>query len=277
MANKGAAALDDFISGVLSKITDPDQKRKADEALTALKQVGPVAAALGDGVAGQAEIDRRLQELTTQTQELDDRQKDLDTRTAGLQAWHGDLSTWHSESKALLEDGKKFRAGGGKTLKPGDAGYVAPSEPPKGVLTEDQFKEAIGGERAAFLGFSRDQNLLTREHFAKFGEIVELEPLLRHPKIAEVGLLGVYEIVHKDRLDKHRTDETAKHDKDIADTAVRDYAAKQASMPYPSPTGAGSGSPLDALTAGAKDSVVDAASAHYARLQQERNAAVAGK
>ena len=45
-------------------------------------------------------------------------------------------------------------------------------------------------------------------------------------------------------------------------------------MPYPSPTGVGSGSPLDALQAAkASDALVEVASQHYQRLQTERGGA----
>ena len=137
------------------------------------------------------------------------------------------------------------------------------------------YKDGIAQVRAGFLGYQRDQNLITREHFNRFKEIVDVEPLLRHPQIATLGLVGVYELVHKDRLDKWKTDTAAAEKQKIADEAVRTYQASQASMPYPSPTGVGSGSPLDGLTVGKQDSVVDAATQEYQRLIRERAVAPA--
>lgn len=251
-----------FFQGILSKITDPEQKAAAEK----LMANETVLTELGNGVEGQSEIDRQLQTLRTQKEELDTRAGELDQRTAGLEDWHGRLTTWHTENRDALADAKRLREGGkvGADGKPIAAAAAAPAG-----LTEAQFTERIGGERAAFLGFSRDQNLLTREHYAKFGEIVDLEPLLRHPKIAEVGLLGVYELVHKERLDKHKTDtEKAAEEKIRADERQK-VLASQASMPYPLPTGAGSGSPLDALSVGKPTPLVDEAVAHYNRLQAE--------
>lgn len=264
--NKGLQAFDDFMAGILAKITDPDQRRKAEEGVATLKQVAPVVQALGDGVAGQSEIDRQLQTLTAQRDDLTTRQADIDDREARMQTWHTELSNWYADQKAALARAKAHPPTGDPAADP--------AAKPSG-FTEDTFTERIGTERAAFLGFSRDQNQITREHFTKFGEIVDLEPLLKHPSIGQVGLLGVYELVHKARL----TDWTTKQATAAEDTIRADerqkIQAQMASMPYPTPTGAGSGSPLDALTVGKKDGVVDEAAAHYSRLVAERAGAAA--
>jgi hypothetical protein len=258
-----------FFKGLLGKITDPEQKAAAEKLLA-----NPaLMTEIGNGVEGQAEIDRQLAKLRTDGEELTTRTTEIDQREGGLTDWHERLKAWHTQNKAAIEAGAKVLKGEvvvPPITKTGD-------HPPAG-LTQEQFDEHMRNERASFLGYSRDQQAITRDHFTKFNEIVDLEPLLRHPKIAEVGLTGVYELVHKDRLEKFKTDATAAHDKQVADEAVRKYSESQAQMPYPPPTGAGSGSPLDALTANVKDGVVDAATAHYARLQAERNAgAVATK
>lgn len=267
MANKGIAAFQEFTAGLLAKITDPDQRRKAEESLTALTAIPPVAQALGDGVAGQSEIDRQLQDLRTKTSELDTRTADLDDREQRLSTWHTELTGWYSEVKPIVEAARKPNG----TPTPTPTPTPAPAAPTPG-LTEAQWNERITGERAAFLGFSRDQNLVTRDHFQKFGEIVDLEPLLQHPQIAQVGLRGVYELVHKDRLTKWADDAKQKHEDGIRADERRKTLEAQAQMPYPTPTGVGSGSPLDSLAVGKSDALVDQASAHYARLQAERTA-----
>lgn len=276
MANKGIAAFKEFTAGVLAKITDPDQRRRAEESFQALEQLDPVAQALGDGVAGQSEIDRQLQTLTQQREELETRTTELDERDTRLNTWHTELTGWYSDNKALVEDAKRLRAGGRANGNPNpDPRHPTPTPHPvasPGGLTEEQYNERIADVQAGFLGYQRDQNLITREHFTRFGEIVDVEPLLRHPQIGQVGLIGVYELVHKDRLDKWKTDTAESERKKISDEAVRKYQESQASMPYPSPTGAGSGSPLDALTVNKQDSVVDAATVEYNRLVNERAA-----
>lgn len=258
---KGAATGSTFLTGVLAKLS-PEDRQKGEQALEALKALGggTVIAAVGDGVLAQDEFSRLTNDLRTQQEDLTARTTELEQRDTALAQWRTDLAAWQQQEKQKLDTA--LRAAGGRQEPP-------KVEPPAGI-TEDRFGEQLSTERAAFLGFQRDQNAITRDHFTKFGEIVDLEPLLRHPSIAQVGLLGVYELVHKDRLTSHQAAAQKKHDDTVAAEAVRKHLEAQASMPYPSPTGSGSGSPLDGLTTGAKDSVVDAATAHYARLQAER-------
>lgn len=254
-----------FAQGILSKITDPEQ-RKAMETLMANETV---MTELGSGVAGQSEIDRRLQELTTQTADVRTRTEALDARETGLQEWHQTLTTWHTQNKDALADYKRIK---GTAPAPGTPNPAPSSGTPPAGLTDDQLNERIVTERAGFLGFQRDQNQITRDHFAKFAEIVDLEPLLRHPKVGEIGLLGVYDLVHKERLDKWKTDSDKAAEERIRADERQKVLQGQAQMPYLAPTGPGSGSPLDALSGGAKEPVVDAAVLEYNRIQAERAA-----
>lgn len=230
---------------------------------------GAIVAAIGDGTLAQDEFSRQSDALRDQAATLERQRLEQEQRDQALGQWHSELTGWYSENKAKLEGAGKVKPNGNPNPNPNP--NPAPVIPP-GVLTEDSYNERIAQERAAFLGFQRDQNQITGEHFAKFGEIVPLEPLLRHPQIANVGLLGVYELVHKERLDKWKTDQQTAHDKKIADAAVQTYRESQAQMPYPTPTGVGSGSPLDALETKGSQPVVDAAVAEYNRIQHERAA-----
>lgn len=265
MSGKGTTTGSAFLTGVLAKLPEADRQKGAD-ALATLQALGggTVVAAVGDGVLAQDEFSRLTNDLKTKQDELEARQQELDQRDAGLAQWRTDLAAWQATEKTKLDAALKAAGGVREPAK---------VEPPAGVVTEEKLQEILAGERASFLGYDRDKTQITRDHFAKFGEIVDLEPLLRHPSIAQAGLLGVYELVHKDRLQKHQTDATAKHEESIRADERRKVLEQQASMPYPNPTGSGSGSPLDALTVGKSDSVVDAATAHYQRLQAERAAA----
>jgi hypothetical protein len=218
-------------------------------------------------VAGQSEIDRQLQAARTRQEELDALSTQLTDREAGLTTWHGQLDTWYTANKDAIERGKTHGgAGNGGGRKPETV------ELPTGTLTEAQLNERLIAERSAFLGYDRDRGQILREHFTKFNEIVDLEPLLKHPKVGEIGLLGVYGLVHKDRLETFDTDQAKKREDAIRLDERQKVQGQMASMPYPSVTGAGSGSPLDALATGKQDSVTDAAAAHYNRLVSERGA-----
>lgn len=267
---KGATAGSAFLTGVLAKLP-PEDRVKGEAALETLRALGggTVVAAVGDGVLAQEEFSRQADQLRTQKETLDAQQADLDSREAGLTDWKDQLTDWHTRNKAAIQEAHRLKAGGAPT--PG-ADPVKKVDPPVGVLTEEQYQERQAQEHASILGFARDQNVIQRQHFAKFGEIVDLEPLIRHPQVATLGLLGVYDLVHKDRLAAH-TEKTAKdaEEKIRADERQKVQAAN-AQMPYLTPTGVGSGSPLDALKPAGNQPVVDAAVLEYNRIIAERGA-----
>lgn len=258
---KGAAAGKTFLQGILAKI--PEAMRA--EAAKVFESV-ELQTAVGDGTLALEDFTRQSDELRTRQQELDQLQAKVKAKDEELTTWHGELTTWYGANKELVELGKT--AQGVDPTKPKPNGDPKKVEQPV-VFTEKDYDERIANERASFLGFQRDQNLLTQRHFNTFGKILDLEPLLRHPQVGQIGLVGVYELVHKESLDKHKAEEQAAHDKKVGDEAVRKHLEAQAQMPYPPVTGAGSGSPLDALKPAAAP-VVDAAVDHYNRLQAER-------
>jgi hypothetical protein len=271
---KGAAAGSSFLAGVLAKLPEAD-RAKGQEALQTLQALGggAVIAAIGDGTLAQEELSRQLDALKKQQEDLDTLKTELTERDQQLTSYHADLTKWYDGNKAALEEYKTMKAGGGGGgRKPTGAGD---GKDLPGGITPEALDERIRAEQAGFLGFSRDQNKITREHFAKFGEVLDLEPLLLHPEVGKIGLVGVYTLVHKDRLAKHEADaQKAAEDKIRADERAK-VLAEQAQFPYPTPTGVGSGSPLDALSGDKKpDSLVDAATQHYQRLTQQRASGV---
>jgi|SRR5688572_13055417 len=273
MAHKGLDAGKTFLAGVLAKL--PVEVRGNVEALMADPTF---VTTIGEGTLAQQEFSRLTNELATTRTELETQTAALAEREAGLESWHGELNTWYGANKQLVEEANAARkANGGKPPVAAPAGGPAGNgNPPASGLTEEQLEQRISQERAGFLGFQRDQNLLMRQHFTLFGEVLDIEPLLTHKQVGELGLQGVYQLVNKERLDKARTEAQAAHDKKVADEAVAAYATKQAQMPYMPPTGVGSGSPLDALKVGTPDALVDTAVAEYNRLQLERAGGTAG-
>ena len=260
---KGAVAGSTFLAGVLGTLA-PEEREKGEEALRTLQALGggAVVAAIGDGTLAQTEFSRLTNELAEQRTALDTLEQQITDRDAALTKYHQDLTEWYASNKELLEAGKKAKV----TPTP-------PPTPPVG-LTAEQLDERIRIEQAGFLGFQRDQNQLEREHFGRFTEILDLDALLRHPAIKDVGLKGVYDLVYKDRLTEHAAAAQKAHDDKLRAEGAQAERERNAQMPYVTPTGAGSGSPLDGLSGGgAQDSLVDQASQHYARLQAERNGA----
>lgn len=258
---KGQAAGQAFLQQVLSKISDPGLKAQA-EAVFANAQV---QTEIGGGVAGQAEIDRQLQELRAKETDLTAKATELDTRQAGLETWHGDLNTWAEKHAALVALGKKASDAkwDGKTPAAPPNGEV---KLPDNMVTKDDLSAVIAQERSAFLGYDLEKNNIQREHFKTFGALLDVEPLIRHPQIKELGLDGVYQLVHKDALAAKAKEATDKREAEIR----ADERSKVATLPYAIPTGAGSGSPLDVLTPAGTQPVVDAAVAEYNRLVTAR-------
>lgn len=261
-----------FIQSVLGKITDPGQRQAAEATFSN----ATVLAALDDGVAGQSEIDRQLQDLRTKTDAATQMKTDLDEREARLQTWHDGLTKWRADNEEFVQLGVAARKA---NWKPGDpppktGGSNGDGHLPEGVVTEDSLKQVLGGFESSVLGFAADQNLLMRQHYTNFHEILDVTPLIKHPQIRELGLVGVYNLVHKDALDKKAADAQADHDKKVAEEAVAKYRESQATLPYPITSSPGSGSPLDGLNVKPDPNtggLVDRAAAEYNRLQQGRS------
>jgi hypothetical protein len=266
-----------FVQATLSKITDPGQRAAAEATAEAILANPVLAAAMDDGVAGQSEIDRQLQDLRAKTEAATAQQTELAEREAKLQQWHTGLTTWRDQNQELVEVGVAAKKAG---WKPGDppakVGGTNGDTPPAGMVTEEQLKQTLGGFEASVLGFAADQNLLMRQHYANFNDILDVTPLIKHPQIRELGLVGDYNLVHKAALEAKQTEAQTAHDKKVADEAVAKFRAEQSTqMPYPLAGGPGSGSPLDGLNATrdpAAGSVVERATAEYQRLQATRPA-----
>jgi hypothetical protein len=266
-----------FIQQVLGKITDPGLRTQA-EAVFA----NPVVVAdLDDGVAGQSEIDRQLHDLKVKTDAATQLKTDLDTREADLQKWHDGLTKWRGDNEDLVKLGVEAKKANWKPGDPppqtGGRGNGDPNTLPAGVVTEETLRATLGGFESSVLGFAADQNLLMRQHYDHFKEILDVTPLIKHPQIKDLGLVGVYNLVHKAALDAKAKETQDAHDKKIADEAVAKFRAEQSTqLPYPLASGPGSGSPLDGLNAkvdAAAGSLVDRAALEYQRLQQGRPAA----
>src|SRR3990167_7502045 len=141
---KGLETGKSFIQGILAKITDPEAKAAAEKLIgneTALTLIG-------NGVEGQAEIDRQLSALREQTTELTTLQQQVDAEKARLETIHGQQVEWFDKNHTALEEYKTLKAapGGGKKV-----------EPPVGGVAPEALQETVTNLQAAFLGYERDQ------------------------------------------------------------------------------------------------------------------------
>jgi hypothetical protein len=259
-----------YLAGVLSKITDPELKGLAERVFAN----ATVQTEIGNGVEGQSEIDRQLQDLRTKQEELTTLQATLDDRDEKLTQWHEGLNGWKATNEEYLRLGKAAKDKG--ITDPAKIGAPDPSKAlPAGVVTEEKLTEVLQREFASLGNFAIEQNDLMRRHLDTFGSLAtfDVRALLTHPKIREVGLIGVYDLVHKDALTAKATEKAAAAEATIRKDERAKTLAEQAQMPYVSPSGVASGSPLDALKPSGTNALVDAATVEYTRLQTQRGAA----
>lgn len=260
---KGSEAGKAFLEGVLSKITDPEEKAAAQRLL----QSQTFATEIGNGVLGQSEIDRQLQDLRAKQQELDGQVADLTTKETKLDEWYQNLTTWGETNKELIALGRQAKEG---KIPPPDLSKA----PAASGLTEEKLGEIIAQERSAMLGFTTESDQLRRQHFDTFGTYLDITPLLSHPEIRSVGLKGVYGLVHKDALAAKDTEKQTAHDDKIRAEERAKILASSANVPYPIGGSIHADtSPLSALKpVNGTDGLVSEAAAEYQRLQAARGA-----
>lgn len=261
-----------FLQGVLSKIADPGLRAQAE----AVFANAAVQTEIGNGVEGQSEIDRRLQELTTKTADLATKTTEIDQREARITTWHDELAGWKTSVEDLVQIGSAAKKIGWKPGDPAPKVGDGPVKLPDNIVTAEQHTAALQRAGQEFLGFHAESNQLMREHFAKFGEILDVTQLMKHPDVGKVGLIETYRTVHKDALTAKDTEAAAKREETIrADERQKVLAQTANQLPYPLTSGPGSGSPLDGIkplvpAAIAPKDVVGDAVAEYTRLQQSR-------
>ena len=275
---KGKDTGSTFLAGILAKLS-PEDRQKGEEVLAQLTSLGDgsVLGAIGDGVLAQGEFSRQMNELRERTTAVEAERTRLEEVAQQQQYTYEAQTAWFEEKQADLQELDRLRKAGGSGGGNGNGNgnpNPRPSDPqvPKGLTGEDleAFRRDI---TSAFLGYDQDKNDLIRTHFAAFGTIPDFNQLMQHPKIRELGLKGVYQIVHKDQLDAHVKAEERKREDAIRADERGKIMAQQVSMPYPlagEPPIEG-GSPLDVLT-GVQDQVVDKATAHYQEILRDRHA-----
>lgn len=193
----------------------------------------------------------RLSPLDEERQRLDEQRRQLDDRGKKLDDWHNRLGKWKTDTEAsFVERDKKLserEAGGGGGGNPPSNQPPANNNAGAGVTKEDIAKvveDLILPREAGYVTYVADATRLAVTHLQQFKETLDVAGIVKHPKIAELGFEGVYNLVHKEKLDKLAVErEKAREDAIRADERAKIAAAAPVDMPYP----IGEGSPLDAL------------------------------
>lgn len=227
-----------------------------DELLSKLPEAAraSVSTALSSPEAAAAHefLGSRVSPLDEERRQLHEQATALTNKEAKLTDWQGRLTGWKTEAETKYAErerkiAEREAAGGGGG---GNPNPNPPAKPAEGTtMTEAQVEGAIvkvlEAREPAFIQYVADATKFATFHLQQFNETLDVLALVRHPKIGELGLPAVYELVNKEKLDTMR--EKAKLAE--RETLKRELRAEilteqPVDMPYPI---ASEGSPLDAL------------------------------
>ena len=181
--------------------------------------------------------------------EATERQTALEQKEARLSAWHGKLDAWRKDKEAEFT---RKEAELGRTRLAGDP-PADPNAGGGGNVTAEQIAEItekiLATREPAYVTYVAEATELGASHLQNFRTPLNVIELIQHPQVRDLGLKGVYELVHKDALTKLRADTDAaartKLEQEIREKVTQELRDQQAGtvLPYP----IGEGSPLDFL------------------------------
>lgn len=125
----------------------------------------------------------------------------LRQETERLTQWHGELKSWFEPRQSLVALGEAAQKAGWSpesdpSVPPGPRGGDLPAD----VLRKADFEKAITEREVGVANFIAAVTPLAVKHYQTFGEVLDVQALLADPKVREIGILGVYEAKHADRL-----------------------------------------------------------------------------
>jgi len=236
-----------FLTGLVALVPEGPGRDQAQTLFASLGTAEAAAEFIASSVLRQEDYSRSMNEGKEAATK---KQGELDALVASLQGERGRLDEWWKVNEPVLKEAKALK----------DAGKWPPAALPTPVPTVvDPLKPAptptpIDANRpltAAELDARLDARLktfgeealpimslipkLSLEHWKAFEEVLDVDALTKHPKLPDLGLMGVYQEVHKDRLDKIVADaETAKLDaaKEEGKKEAREEILKSSGPPY---------------------------------------------
>ena len=250
----------EFLASVLAKISDPEKRAQAEAAFNSAEDA---VAELGAGVLRQSDYSRNMDALKAKETEVT--------------SWHSQLADWQRGEQARLEqalaeaEALKTRA----TAAPADP--AKPTAPVVAGLSREEMQKEFDSFGNLALGVITTLGDLADEHMLKFGERLDRNALLKHPKARDIGLEGVYREVYKEKLDAKAKAADEARVKAIEDAAIAKYRAANPALPYPVSASV-QPSTLDMLNSKADASAysVDAAVAKYNELVMQKSTSSPG-
>jgi hypothetical protein len=254
-----------FLAGVLAKL--PAEQRAQAETLFA--DQADALTVLGSGALGQAEINRKFNEVEELTRKA---QEDYDR-----------LQTWYTERQTQLADYEKIKPEYDRlkgTVTPPPV-VVPPLVDPEKFISRDDFVKEMQHQQLSAANYLALMTKLAGEHFKTFGEVLDGQELLGDKSLGKTlpdgrtyGIVDAYRTKYAEQLTARQTaDEQARIDKLVGERLAEERK-KSPHLPFPVREGA---SPLDLLEPAApakpSDFTADSALALYNELQEKRLAA----
>lgn len=192
---------------------------------------------LGASVLRQDDYSRSMNELSGQRTALTAKEQEA-------QAAYDANKAWFEQQQANLEELDRLRKGGATV-----PGATPPAAAAPKAITEELLAKTLAETERGAVAFFTDLNQLSLQHFQQFGEILDTQKLLTHPKVQQVGLRGVYAEVYKPQLDARTTKQAAEAEEKIRADERQKVLAGQASTQHPYPIRGNEPSTLDGLEA----------------------------
>jgi hypothetical protein len=177
----------EFVAGVLQHL--PDALRAQMETFLATPDATAFVTEVGNGALRQADYSRRMNEVQ-------------DSHRA-LKKWHGELTDWVAT----------MQAGDAAPLAPATGTAAAAPTVTAGVSPDDvrqTINQELGRREVYFAAFTAEAVRLAQDHMRMFGETLDINTLLQHPRLGELRLDGAYAEVFKDKLAAHKAAADAK-------------------------------------------------------------------
>lgn len=200
--------------------------------------------------AAYESVGSRVSPLDGERQRLTALKNQLDTREQKLNDWHGRLDGWSRDKGTEFAERERKLAE--REANPNPNPQNPPGQntgtPSGGTMTAEELNKTLNDfvapREAAVVQYVADATNFSAFHLKHFNETLDVGEIVKHPDIGKIGFKGVYEQLHKAKLD----DMQAKA-KEAERAALKDELRKEllgekpVDMPYP----IGEGSPLDVL------------------------------
>lgn len=229
-----------FLEEVLGKL--PDALRSQASTILSSPEAQAALEHAGSRVSPIDEDRTRLNELRTT----------LETKEQRLTDWHTRLDGWKTTKETEFttrEEALRVRENGGGGNHAGDPPPTNNQPKPGDSMTKQEVATLVGEilapREAGYVQYVADAARFSTFHLQHFKETLDVAALVRHPQIGELGIKGVYELVHKDKIDAMNTAKVAADRESLKNELRKELVSEMpADIPYP----IGEGSPLDVLS-----------------------------